>query len=187
MAPWTLLCFPFTLALVFFQSMKSQTLTAGAGLQVWLTCPILYSVVLRKSHSEGTELLCFSKSLAFLFLCLITHILLTNKPLLVKAIWQMWSIITATAGSTSIRGFAIHLPWELLYSTTGGDIYFCKLSLKELLKTWQLWDHFYDKILNHCQHKGEWFRLSIWSLITCTKIWGSESQRQANKTLNLKN
>lgn len=53
---------------------------AGAGLQLWLTHPILYSVVLRKPHSEGTELLCFSKSLAFPFICLITHILLSFWP-----------------------------------------------------------------------------------------------------------
>lgn len=80
LSPWTLLCFLFTPALVFIQNVKSQTLTAGTGLQLWLICPILYSVVLRKSHSEGTELLCFSKSLAFPFFCLITLILLSFWP-----------------------------------------------------------------------------------------------------------
>ncbi|NXU73729.1 SULF1 sulfatase, partial [Oreotrochilus melanogaster] len=44
-------------------------------------------------------------------------------------------------------------------------------------------DYFYDKTLNHCQHKGEWFKLSIQSLITCTKIRGSGGQRGAKKTL----
>lgn len=80
LAPWTLLCFPFTLALVFTQSLESQTLIAGAGPQFWLTCPILFSVVLKKPHGARTELLYFSKSLAFRFICLITHILLSFWP-----------------------------------------------------------------------------------------------------------
>lgn len=80
LALWTLLCFPFTVALVFIQSVRSQTLTAGARLQLWLTCPSPYSVVLRKSHGEGTELLCFSKNLVFPFIFLITHIILSFWP-----------------------------------------------------------------------------------------------------------
>lgn len=80
LAPWTLPCFPFALALVFIQSMKSQTLTTGTGLQLWLPCPILYTVVLRKAHGEGTELLCFNKSLAFPFICLITRFFLSFWP-----------------------------------------------------------------------------------------------------------
>lgn len=80
LAPWTLLCFHFTLALVFIGSVKNQTLTTGTGHQLWLTCHILYSVVLINPPSERTELLCFSKSLAFPFMCLITHILLCFWP-----------------------------------------------------------------------------------------------------------
>lgn len=80
LVPWTL-CFPFTLALVFIQSLKGQTLTDGAGPQFWPTCPVLFSVVLKRPHGARTEGLYFSKSLAFPFICLITHILLSLWPI----------------------------------------------------------------------------------------------------------
>lgn len=80
LVPWTL-CFSFTLALVFIQSMKGQTLTAAAGPQFWLTCPVLFSVVLKRPHGARTEYLHFSKSPAFPFICLITQILLSLWPI----------------------------------------------------------------------------------------------------------
>lgn len=80
LVPWTVLCFPFTLALVFIQSQKGQTLSAGAGPQFWLPCPVLCSVE-KRPHDARTECLYCSKSLAFLFICLITQILLSLWPI----------------------------------------------------------------------------------------------------------
>lgn len=105
--------------------MKGQTLTA-----------VLFSVVLKRPHGARTENLHFSNANVFsLDLSNYSYPLelMTNKPFWLKHFGR-YDPITATV-SSRIQGFATHLTWELLFTATGANIYFCKLSLMELLTT----------------------------------------------------